>query len=119
MNQASKLKRELSAEISEELRSSFMNAAPKAMLILIDLAENSGSYSGKFAACRDLLDKAGFRPIDRREEVRPQRRPADMEKEIKRLFGTETAELLLDRKSIDDLVTDREKKHKQIKSVVN
>ena len=29
VNQASKLKRELSSEISEELRSSFMNAAPK------------------------------------------------------------------------------------------
>ena len=28
VNQASKLKRELSAEISEELRSSFMNATP-------------------------------------------------------------------------------------------
>ena len=28
VNQASKLKRELAAEISEELRSSFMNAAP-------------------------------------------------------------------------------------------
>ena len=31
VNQASKLKRELSTEISEELRSSFMNAAPKAL----------------------------------------------------------------------------------------
>ena len=41
VNQASKLKRELSAEISEELRSSFMNAAPKALSILMDLAENS------------------------------------------------------------------------------
>jgi len=41
VNQASKLKRELSGEISEELRSSFMNAAPKALSILMDLAENS------------------------------------------------------------------------------
>ena len=31
VNQASKLKRELSAKISEELRSSFMNAATKAL----------------------------------------------------------------------------------------
>ena len=45
VNQASKLKRELSAEISEELRSSFMNAAPKALSILMDLAENSKSDS--------------------------------------------------------------------------
>ena len=73
VNQASKLKRELSAEISEELRSSFMNAAPKALSILMDLAENSASDSVKFQASKDLLDRAGFRPIDRREEIRPQR----------------------------------------------
>ena len=60
-----------------------------------------------------------LRPIDRREEIRPQRTPAELEAEIKRLVGTETAELLLGRKSIDDLVTDREKKQKQIRSVVN
>ena len=34
VNQVSKLKRELSAEILEELRSSFVNAAPKALSIL-------------------------------------------------------------------------------------
>ena len=53
VNQASKLKRELSAEISEELRSSFMNAAPKALSILMDLAENSASDSVKFQASKD------------------------------------------------------------------
>ena len=48
VNQAGKLKRELVAEISEELRSSFMNAAPKALSILMDLAENSASDSVNF-----------------------------------------------------------------------
>ena len=73
MNQASKLKRELSAEISEELRSSLMYAAPKALSILMDLAENSASDIVKFQASKDFLDRAGFLPVDRREEIRPQR----------------------------------------------
>ena len=107
VNQASKLKRELSAEISEELRSSFMNEAPKALSILMDLAENSASDSVKFQASKDLLDCAGFRPIDRIEEIRPQRTPEELEAEIKRLVGTETAELLLGRKSMDDLVKEK------------
>jgi hypothetical protein len=85
----------------------------------MDLAENSASDRVKFQASKDLLDRAGFRPIDQREEIRPQRTPEELESEIKRLVGTETAELLLGRKSIDDLVTDREKKQKQIRSVVN
>ena len=78
VNQASKLKRELSAEISEELTANFLSAAPKALSILMDLAENSASDSVKFQASKDLLDRVGFRPIDRREEIRPQRTPAEL-----------------------------------------
>ena len=107
VNQASKLKRELSAENSEELRSSFMNAAPKALSILMDLAENSTSDSVKFQASKDLLDRAGFRPVDHREEIRPQRTPEELEAEIKRLVGSETAELLLGKKTMDDLVQEK------------
>ena len=66
VNQASKLKRELSSEIAEELTANFMSVAPKALSILMDLAENSASDSVKFQAYKDLLDRAGFRPVDRR-----------------------------------------------------
>ena len=118
VNQASKLKRELFAEISEELRSSFTNAAPKALSILMDLAEKSASDSVKFQASEDLLDRAGFRPVDRREEIRPQRTPAELEAEIKRLVGTEKAELLLGKKSVDDLVQERVEQQEK-DSVVN
>ena len=118
VNQASKLKRELSAEISEEFRSSFMNVAPKALSILMDLAENSASDSVKFQASKDLSDRAGFRPIDRREEIRPQRTPAELEAEIKRLVGTEKAELLLGKKAIDDLVQEKVSQQEKA-SIVN
>ena len=107
VNQASKLKRELSSEIAEELTANFMSAAPKALSILMDLAENSASDSVKFQATKDLLDRAGFRPIDRREEIRPQRTPEELEAEIKRLVGSETAELLLGKKTMDDLVQEK------------
>ena len=107
VNQASKLKRELSSEIAEELTANFMSAAPKALSILMNLAENSASDSVKFQASKDLLDRAGFRPIDRREEIRPQLTPAELEAEIKRLVGTEKAELLLGKKTIVDLVQEK------------
>ena len=107
VNQASKLKRELSSEIAEELTANFMSAAPKALSILMDLAENSASDSVKFQASKDLLDRAAFCPIDRSEEIRPQRTPVELEVEIKRLVGTEKAELLMGKKSIDDLVQER------------
>ena len=112
VNQASKLKRELSTEISEELRSSFMNAAPKALSILMDLAENSASDSVKFQAAKDLLDRAGYRPVDRREEIRPQRSPEELEAKLISLIGTEKADLLLGKKAVDVLVRERMENHK-------
>ena len=118
VNQASKLKRELSSEIAEELTANFMSAAPKTLSILMVLAENSASDSVKFHASKDLLDRAGFRPIDRREEIRPQRTTAELEAEIKRLVGIEKAELLLGNKSIDDLVQEKVAQQEKA-SVVN
>ena len=118
VNQGSKLKRELSEEISEELRSSFINAAPKALSILMDLAENSASDSVKLQASKDLLDRACFSPIDRREEFRPQRTSAELDAEIKRLVGSEKAELLLGKKSINYLVQERVEQQEK-DSVVN
>ena len=118
VTQASKLKSELSSEIAEKLTANFMSAAPKALSILMDLAENSASDSVKFQASKDLLDRAGFGPIDRREEIRPQRTPAELEAEIKRLVGSEKAELLLGKKSVDDLVQEKLSRQEK-KSFVN
>ena len=52
VNQASKLKRELSLEIAKELTENFMSVAPRAMKTLVDLAENSPSDSVKLAALK-------------------------------------------------------------------
>ena len=84
----------------------------------MDLAENSASDSVKFQASKDLLDRAGFRPIDRREEIRPQRTTAELEAEIKRLVGSEKAELLLGKKSVDELVQEKLSRQEK-KSFVN
>ena len=107
VNQASKLKRELSVEIAKELTANFLSVAPRAMKTLVDLAENSPSDSVKLAACKDLLDRAGFRPIYRREEIRPQGSKEQLEAEMIHLVGPEKAELLLGKKSVDDLVQER------------
>ncbi len=64
-----KTETELSSEISEELTANFLSAAPKALSIFMDPFENFTSDSVKFQASKDLLDPAGFRPIDRREEI--------------------------------------------------
>ena len=69
-NQACKLRRECADEITEELHRNFAEIAPRALNILSDLAENAESESVRLGATRDLLDRAGFRPVDRHEIVK-------------------------------------------------
>ena len=69
-NQACKLRRECAEEITEELHRNFAEIAPRALNILTDLAENAESESVRLGATRDLLDRAGFRPVDRHEIVK-------------------------------------------------
>ena len=71
VNHASKLKRELSVEISEVLTANFMSAAPKALSILIDLAENSVSDSlveSRFELFCMILFRSGTRVERKRWE---------------------------------------------------
>ena len=69
-NQACKLRMECADEITEELHRNFAEIAPRALNILSDLAENAESESVRLGATRDLLDRAGFRPVDRHEIVK-------------------------------------------------
>ena len=71
-NQACKLRRECADEITEELHRNFVEIAPRALNILSDPAENAESEIVRFSlgATRDLLDRAGFRPVDRHEIVK-------------------------------------------------
>ena len=84
----------------------------------MDLAENSASDSVKFQAAKDLLDRAGFRPVDKREKIGPKRPPAELEAEMIRLVGAEKAELLLGKKTVDDLVQERVEQQEK-DSVIN
>ena len=43
------------------------------MNILSDLAENAESESVRLGATRDLLDRAGFRPVERHEIVKEEK----------------------------------------------
>ena len=58
-----KLCRQYSDEITEELHRNFAEMAPCALNILTDFAENAESESIRLGTTRDLLDRAGFKPV--------------------------------------------------------
>ena len=54
---------------NKELQPNFAEITPRALNILSDLAENAESESLLLGVTSDLLDRAGFRPVDRQEIV--------------------------------------------------
>jgi hypothetical protein len=93
-NQACKLRRECADDISEELHRNFAEIAPRALNILSDLAENAESESVRLGATRDLLDRAGFRPVDRHEIVMD-KSIEELNAQLVSLVGDNGAELLV------------------------
>ena len=93
-NQACKLRRECADEISEELHRNFAEIAPRALNILTDLAENAESESVRLGATRDLLDRAGFRPVDRHEIVK-EKSAEELNAQLVSLVGNDGAEMLI------------------------
>ena len=93
-NQACKLRRECADEISEQLHLNFAEIAPRTLNILSDLAENAESESIRLGTTRDLLDRAGFRPVDRHEIVRD-KSIEELNAQLVSLVGEDGAELLV------------------------
>ena len=93
-NQACKLRRECADQITEELHRNFAEIAPRALNILSDLAENAESESVRLGATRDLLDRAGFRPVDRHEIVK-HKSIEELNAQLVSLVGENGAEMLI------------------------
>ena len=89
-----KLRRECADEITEELHRNFAEIAPRALNILSDLAENAESESVRLGATRDLLDRAGFRPVDRHEIVK-EKSVEELNAQLVSLVGENGAEMLI------------------------
>ena len=64
------------------------------MNILTDLAENAESESVRLGATRDLLDRAGFRPVDRHEIIK-EKSVEELNAQLLSLVGENGAEMLI------------------------
>ena len=66
----------------------------RALNILSDLAENTESESVRLGATRDLLDRAGFRPVDRHEIVK-EKSVEELNAQLVSLVGENRANMLI------------------------
>ncbi len=66
----------------------------RALNIVSDLAENAESESVRLGATRDLLDRAGFRPVDRHEIVK-EKSVEELNAQLVSLLGENGADMLI------------------------
>jgi len=93
-NMAKTLKYNLKSEIEGLFRERLENGGPKAYQVMEDLL-SSESDTVRFNAAKDLMDRAGHKPIERIEHTHEHRSIQEMEAHLIQLVGSDGAKLLL------------------------
>ena len=95
VNQAWKLKRDLSKEISKRMQEKFVDKAPVAFGTLIELMNSSDSDTVRLQASKDIMDRGGFKPKDTMVIEEDSKSIPELEAELQMLVGKDKADLLL------------------------
>jgi len=88
-----RLKSRLTKEIDTEQKAQLQGYAPKAISQIQNLAENAESENVKLKANADLLDRAGWKPVDKQEvtqkDAYEDMSATDMQAELDRLLAAD------------------------------
>ena len=95
VNQAWKLKKELSREISKRMQEKFVDKAPLAFGTLVELMNDSDSDTVRLQASKDIMDRGGFKPKDTMVIEDDAKTIPELESELQMLIGKDKADLLL------------------------
>lgn len=61
------LKNRFKKEIEEKQKAMIVDAVPGVIAQIIEMAQGAESEAVRLNACKDLMDRAGFKPIDKTE----------------------------------------------------
>ena len=61
------LKNRFKKEIEEKQKAMIVDAVPGVIAKIIEMAQSAESEAVRLNACKDLMDRAGFKPIDKTE----------------------------------------------------
>ena len=89
------LYKDLAGEIANRVKIRLASHAPEMLKELLLLATSAQTENVRLAAIKDVLDRAGYKPVEQREELAPTRDRAALEAELESLVGKErTAEFM-------------------------
>ena len=97
--EANRLKRQLHDLILRGMKERFSSSAPKAAHVIETLMNSGESEAVRLKAAQDLLDRAGYQPTTRVEEVTEKKSVKELEAELISVVGHEKAEVLLGKRT--------------------
>ena len=100
--EACRLKRQLHDVIQAGMRERFTSSAPKAAHMIESLMNSSESEGVRLKAAQDILDRAGYQPTTRVEDVTEKKTVKELEAELISVVGQEKAEVLLGKKKVKE-----------------
>jgi phage terminase small subunit len=88
------LKKQFAREIAEQTQQMIVDSIPGALSQLKNLAESAQSESVRLGAVKDILDRAGLKPVDRVEQTNIEAQSTDdLRRELDLLMGVEEIEV--------------------------
>ena len=88
------LKKQFAREIAEQTQQMIVDSIPGALSQLKNLAESAQSESVRLGAVKDILDRAGLKPVDRVEQTNIEAQSTDdLRRELDLLMGVEEIEI--------------------------
>jgi len=88
------LKKQFAREIAEQTQQMIVDSIPGALSQLKNLAESAQSESVRLGAVKDILDRAGLKPVEKVEQTNIEAQSTDeLKRELDLLMGVEEIEV--------------------------
>jgi len=88
------LKKQFAREIAEQTQQMIVDSIPGALSQLKNLAESAQSESVRLGAVKDILDRAGLKPVERVEQTNIEAQSTEeLKRELDLLMGVEEIEV--------------------------
>ena len=91
---------QLKTQIEEQVRSDLGKTSGLALDNLVKLAFHAESEQVRARCTIDLLDRAGFKPVEKVQHLKAPRTPEEVEAELAAIVGKDQAEVLLGKRKL-------------------
>ena len=119
--EGNRLKKALESEITQEMEGRMGDKGPRALRVVEELMHASNSDTVRLAAAKDLLDRSGYKPVERIDVSTEQRSVEEIESRIIGLVGVEAAQTLLgkNKKEEDEEIIPLAEKPEEVSQTIN